>query len=585
MSSFKRLNNADVVEVPYIANKLWEYTSCELNQNNIIVLSGKRMTGSFDPLNESKFGGQYERLVYNSVNHLFYQDFSGSYLNNLSSLSSIYYSGSSIYRASGSYYDYTPVGYMNKDFPTYLDYQNQYVSKIYADRPNRIVVEFNQDMGYSSLGLTPWSAKINNVNWKVIDLIYDIRAFYFYMETNANINDNITFSYNSSSGDIAIVLGSIPLPSINNAVVFNNIDGRYKQNQIPSSSLSQSAAEIKVLSFPQDIYGNSIYPGSFSVSASSYYLIDDKKGNIYDISGSANIQVGNIFYDHGLAIITHRDYQKLFPVPPYAKDDYYEFKKSTSPKVVYPLANDDPKYWTINTGSIVLSGSNSSMFTTASNGSMAFSGSTPGNYEVYYKYTSVAPDSSCTLESNYAKLVVKVKEPMCSFSFVVSELIDCVIDGGSAGVVTPTPTRTPTSTPTLTATPTLTTTQNFVPSSTPTLTATSTPTLTATSTPTLTATPTPSLTPTLTPTSTEIVSYLYANSGYGNTPASACADATTYSRNLYSDCPAITQGCILYRGSRLQTPILGYSVINVGGINFNADPATGQIIDIAYVQC
>lgn len=463
MSSFKRLNNSDVVEVPYIANKLWSYTACQLYSNNIVVLSGKKMSGSFDPKNEFKFGGQYERLVYDSINHLFYQGFSGSFINNTDNLSTLYYLSSSIYRASGSYYDYTPTGYMIKDH------------------------------------------------------------FYYHM--------------------------------------------------------SQSEAEIKVISFPQDLYGISINPGSFIISASSFYLIDDKKGNIFDISGSINKLIGNVFYNHGLAVITDPSYQSLFPVPPYAKDDYYEFKKSNTSKIVYPLANDSAKYWTINTGSIVLSGSNAYMFTTSSAGSASFSGSTPGIYEVYYKYTSISPDLSCSLDSNYAKLTVKVKEPLCNFSFTVSEIQNCIITGAFAGVVTPTPT------PTQTVTPTPSSTQGLTPTPTVTSTTTPTPSSTTTPTPTITSTPTPTLTSTPTPTATEVVSYLYANSGYGNAPASACNDATIYTRNLYSSCPAITQGCILYRGSRLELPILGYSVINVGGINYDADPLTGQIIDIAYVQC
>lgn len=571
MSSFKRLNNADIVELPYVANKLWSYTACNLNTNNIVVLSGKKMSGSFNPDTESKFGGQYERLVYDSINHLFYQKFSGSYLNNHPNSVSVYYEDASKYRPSSSYHDYTPVGYMSKEFPDSHEYTNQFIKTIYLDTPGKVTVEYNKDIVSSSaLG---WAFGLNGNTWPINYVESSSNSQDFYMSVNATSVDTVTVSYDNMVGTTLIQSGSTVLPSFANGYAYNNIDGSYMQ--IPTASLSQSAAEIKVISIPQDIYGNSVNPGSFVISASSYYLVDDRKGNIYDISGSINVLVGNVFYSHGLAVITNENYQKLFPVPPYAKNDYYEFKKSTSPKVVYPLANDDPKYWTINTGSIILSGSNASMFTTASNGSMTFSGSTPGNYEVHYKYTSISPDTSCALESNYAKLVVKVKEPVCSFNFVVSELADCVIDGGSAGVVTPTPT------PTLT----LTATQNFIPSSTPTLTATSTPTLTSSPTPTLTATPTPSVTPTLTPTSTEVVSYLYANSGYGNTPASACADASTYSRNLYSNCPAITQGCVLYRGSRLEIPILGYSVINIGGINFDANPTTGQIIDIAYVQC
>jgi len=569
MSSFKRLNNADIVELPYVANKLWSYTACNLNTNNIVVLSGKKMSGSFNPDNESKFGGQYERLVYDSINHLFYQKFSGSYLNSHPNSVSIYYEDASKYRPSASYHDYTPIGYMNKEFPDSYEYTNQFIKTIYIDTPGKVTVEYNKDIVSSSA--IGWTFAINGSPWPINNVESSSNSQDFYMSVNAASVDTITVSYNNTVGTTLIQSGSTVLPSFANGYAYNNIDGSYMQ--IPTASLSQSAAEIKVISIPQDIYGNSVNPGSFVISASSYYLVDDKKGNIYDISGSINVLVGNVFYSHGLAVITNENYQKLFPVPPYAKNDYYEFRKSTQPKITYPLLNDDAKYWTINTGSLVLSGSNASMFAVSSSGAVTFSGSTPGIYEINYKYTSMSPDSSCTLDSNYAKLIVKVKEPLCNFNITVDNIEDCIIVGGYAGVVTPTPTATIGFSPTPTATQTLTPTK------------TTTPTATQTPTTSVTQTPTPSSTATPTPTASSVVSYLYANSGYGQTPAAACSDANTYQRNLYSECPAITIGCKLYRNSTLINQILGYSVINIGGGNFDVNPTTGEVIDISAVQC
>jgi hypothetical protein len=448
MSSFKRLNNSDVVALPYIANKLWRHTACELNNNDIVVYTGKKISGSFDLKNELKFAGEYERLVYNSINHLFYQEYSGSLIDNTSNLSTNYYLSSSVYRASSSYEDYTPVGYMYKTFPT----------------------------GYNE--------------------------------------------------------------------------------------------EIKVISVSKNLYGTSINPGSFQISASSFYLIDDKKGNIYDISGSQNIQVGNIFYKHGIAVITNQSYQTLFPVLPYAKDDYYEFKKSTTPKITYPLANDNAKYYTIDPTSVVISGSNSNMYTVNVNGSVSFSGSTPGEYPVYYKYTSTS-SLGCTLDSNYGKLTVVVKEPQCFFDVVVEEIVDCVISGGEAIVVTPTPT----------------TTSGFVPSPTPTRTPTPTPTYTpsSTSSPTPTPSPTTSVTPTPTPTTPPTV-YCYSNSGYGETLYQACADASV-GRTLCTTCSTIEPGCIMYTNPGLNLAILGYPYIVIQGAVWEADPLTGQLISISPIQC
>lgn len=571
MSSLKRLNNADVVELPYIANKLWSYTACEINNNRILVYTGKKMSGKFDSKNELKFNGEYERLVYDSINHLFYQSFSGSYIDINTSLSSLYYIDPSVYRPSGSYENYTPVGYMEKNFPDYLSISNQYIKSIYLESFSKVIIEYNTLI--SCIDFSGWSFIINGISWPITSIKIESNRQIFYMEYNANSSDTISVSFDNITGNTEILPGAFLLPSFNYYEVYNKLDD--PNRIIPTLPLSSSDAEIKVLSFPQDIYGTSINPGSFIVSASSYYLIDDKKGNIYDISGSSNILVGNIFYKHGIAVITHQDYQTLFPIPPYAKDDYFEFKPSTTPKIVYPLLNDSAKYWTIDTGSVVLSGSNSSMFTVSSSGALTFSGSVPGIYDVYYKFTSISPDLGCTLDSNYGKLTVNVKTPNCYFKLVAENNNDCRLLGGIAGLIGPTPTPNPTAT--LTATPITT-----GPTSTPNPTGTPVPTPTTSLTPTAT---TPSPTPT--PTDTVITYAEYAGSGYGNTPAEACGDATTNPKSLYSNClGSITTGCIIYplstgRGG----PLTGYSHVFIDGSLRLINSETGEITGLAPIQC
>lgn len=485
MSAFKRLNNSDVVSIPYVANKAWELPSCGLEAGGVSVFTGKKMTGSFSPGTENRYNGQYERLVYESINHLYYQEYSGSLIDNQSNLVSNNYSSSTEYRASGSYYNYTPIGYMHKMFPT------------------------------------------------------------------------------------------------------------------------GSGQEIKVLSISKNIYGLSVNPKTFIISASEYYLQDDGKGNIYDnsLSGSGSF-VGNIFYEHGMVIITNQDYQSIFPVSPYAKDDFIEFKKSTVPKIIYPLDNDDAKGWTKLTSSIVLSGSNSSYFTDNGDGSLTFTVSESGDYPVYYKYSSVSPDNSCTLESNYAEILVRIKQSVCDFTITVQEIDECVIADGVAIVITPTPSTTPTLTPTLTSTPTLTPTLTNTPTPTttpgltptPTSTPTNTPTLTQTYTPSSTMTPTPtntsSPTPTRTPTATttptltpsQITSFEFNGVGYGNTPSQACDDSAN-NRTVYSNCSVISGGCVIFIDAAMTIPLTGYTEIYIPFNNWAINSADGTITGISLVQC
>lgn len=370
MSAYKRLYKSDVVSTPYIANKEWGIGVCDLSSYGIRVFNGIRTSSLFDALNDVKTNNEYDRNVFDSINHLYYQEFSGSFLDDSSNLQSLFYESASIYRASSSYVDYTPVGYMIKEFPT------------------------------------------------------------------------------------------------------------------------GSPAEIKVLSISREVYGQSVKKLSFNISTSFYNLQDDGKGNVYDTNTAPDTLVGNIFYEQGVVVVTHQDYQSIFPLPPFAKDDSYVIRSSQVPYVFDPLVNDNTRGWTALTSSIVVSGSDASLFSVIGNGTVAFSGSEPGLYQTHYKFSTNSPSSSCNLESNYAKIQITVIKPPCNFEIQISDY--CVpLEGNIECVSAPTPTPTPTVTPTPTATST--------PTNTPTITPTPTPTNTPTATPTPTPTPTPTSTPTATP--------------------------------------------------------------------------------------
>jgi hypothetical protein len=186
MSSFKKLSKPDISVVPYYANKQWNIsTSCyPTSSEYLVIYQGTNLTTSFslsnDPINE----GQYERLVYTQINHMFYQSYTGS-LNTSSLARSIYYESASQQRPTASYFIYNDKDNLVKSFPT-----------------------------------------------------------------GAN-------------------------------------------------------ETIRVLAVNQPIYGNKILPNSFVLSSSVYYITDDGFGNLNDSS----THVGNIFYAHGLAIITNQDYQ------------------------------------------------------------------------------------------------------------------------------------------------------------------------------------------------------------------------------------------------------------------------------------
>jgi len=211
MSSFKKLSKADVTTVSYAANKRWSFNYTDDPNDSYAIY----YTGSNVPFNISgpfTANSQYSSLIYDQINHLFYQSFTssldtGSLMFNVNT-----YESASSQRPTASYFNYNTNPLLIKQFPT-------------------------------------------------------------------DINDT-----------------------------------------------------IGVLNINQDIYGSKILPTSFQISSSNILLKDDGNGNLYDVrasegqyvdlnwvtvnyfySGSFNgvttaIFVGNIFYAHGIVVITNDDY-------------------------------------------------------------------------------------------------------------------------------------------------------------------------------------------------------------------------------------------------------------------------------------
>ena len=214
MSSFKRLNKADVTTVDYSANKRWSLFYSEFSG----ILNDKYATaflGNNIPFNITGpiSNNQYYSLIYSQINHLFYQSYTssldtGSLMFNVNT-----YESASQQRPTSSYFNYNINPLLIKQFPT------------------------------------------------------------------------------------------------------------------------ASAASIGVISINQDAYGSKILPNSFQISGSGgigdFNIKDDGNGNLYDISGANDdyidlgyitslyftdatpdgvIFVGNIFYAHGIVVITNSDY-------------------------------------------------------------------------------------------------------------------------------------------------------------------------------------------------------------------------------------------------------------------------------------
>jgi hypothetical protein len=222
MSSFKKLNKADVTTVPYAANKQWSFSYTNIPNDDYIFYYEGLNTSFKSTSDYQTTNGQYASSIYAEINHLFYQSYTSS-LNTGSLMFNVdTYTSASQQRPTASYFNYNTNPLLIKQFPT------------------------------------------------------------------------------------------------------------------------GSNETIAVLSINQDIYGSKILPNSFQISSSLNNILikDDGNGNLYDIAQAQNQYVdlnyitlnyintgslvgtgiefiGNIFYAHGLVVITNQSskFQNIFAPP------------------------------------------------------------------------------------------------------------------------------------------------------------------------------------------------------------------------------------------------------------------------------
>ena len=121
MSSFKQLSKSDVTHVSYAANKQWNLTyplGYPNNDSYVTIYKGTNVSGTFDSTMDPITEGQYERLLYDQIDHLFYHSFSGSFLNTSSLANSFLYESASQQYATSSYFIYDENPNLIKNFPT-----------------------------------------------------------------------------------------------------------------------------------------------------------------------------------------------------------------------------------------------------------------------------------------------------------------------------------------------------------------------------------------------------------------------------------------------------------------------------------
>ena len=230
--------------------------------------------------------------------------------------------------------------------------------------------------------------------------------------------DNTNYFWHSSSYDnyLQNTLASGSYPNFRDFPYFqsirNNYDGPLSEYDL-SVYYVENSAKIRVISIPKNLYGEGIKPYTFELSGSNYFIADDGHGNLFDYieitskynqanysdpisryAGTENalaIPVGNIFYNHGIAVITNQDYICFLDTNPVVRNDYYNFLNTQEEKIIITLENSFDDCVEVATGSIntfAYPGSTFPDFTISGSGDIIITpnlnSTTPGEYKLYY---------------------------------------------------------------------------------------------------------------------------------------------------------------------------------------------------------
>jgi len=330
--AYKKLNPAEIKSVPYVANKQYEYDSSSYAENNI-----QTYIGEYIPINDDQpFDPQNDNLT-------------------------------------------TDQNYRRLIFESirHLYYQN-YLTKSSQD----------QDIGDDAL-------------------IYP---------------DNTNYFWHSSSYDnyLQNTMNSGSFPNFRSYPYFEKVENDYDGIAEYGSALYfvENAAKIRVISIPKNIYGEGIKPYTFELSGSEFFIADDGQGNLLDYvaltsqynaakftdpiskyAGNANslaVPVGNVFYNHGIAVITNQDYLCFIEGSPVARNDYPEILNVSAEKTLNILETDFDDCSQINTSSVsTFSYPNYSFpdFSVSSSGDIVITPNinsvSPGEYRLYYSVENI----------------------------------------------------------------------------------------------------------------------------------------------------------------------------------------------------
>lgn len=242
MSAYKKLNSQDTYITTYTAQKQWAVSGSEYAAYGITKLTGTSGSGVYYPNNLDRQLGQYKRLVYNSVHHLYYSNYIDGELNTTSSFDN--------YRQSS----FTPSG---------------------SNQISKSLTVFSLPRDIIGTHIEPGSFKLivsgdETLNYMFSSSIVEASSLSYAKENGYN-------DYVETFSTLLTFYGTVGLRG-NEDFILSEED--YVQETIAAGGE----------------YLFTIYP--------TPEILDDKEGNLYLSGTSPRKYVGKLIYTHGIVIIT-----------------------------------------------------------------------------------------------------------------------------------------------------------------------------------------------------------------------------------------------------------------------------------------
>ena len=184
--SYKTLNSNDITLTSYIANKQWEANSSSLSQNGITIYVGENLpitkNNPFNPIDDTQTSNdEYRRLIFDSIKHLYYENYTSGSLTGQFFNSSSYFNYEQSTLVSGTIRNLTTTTGSNLNPSELALYDNptsrslfDKVSTLYdvdtldPDAGSRVVIISIDKKIYGS-GLSPNSVNISGSTYNLQD--------------------------------------------------------------------------------------------------------------------------------------------------------------------------------------------------------------------------------------------------------------------------------------------------------------------------------------------------------------------------------------------------------------------------------